>query len=119
MSRSQKWKPDRSEAAQEYRRLYATPQWKGLRLQQLNKEPLCRSCEAQGRVTAATVADHIKPHRGDPALFFDPDNLQSLCDEEPWRCHSSAKQSEESLGYSKAIGADGWPIDPSHPANRH
>lgn len=65
-------------------------------------------------MTAATVADHIRPHRGDPALFFDPTNLQSLCDEYPWRCHSSVKQSEERLGYSKAIGADGWPIDPNY-----
>ena len=55
----------------------------------LRGEPLCRMCAAQGLVTAATVADHITPHRGDPELFDGP--LQSLCDP----CHSSAKQREE------------------------
>jgi len=69
-------------------------------------------------VTPASVADHIKPHRGSLALFYDPANLQSLCDQSPFRCHSSAKQSEERLGYSKAVGIDGFPIDPTHPANK-
>jgi hypothetical protein len=35
--------------------------------QQLQKEPLCGFCERQGKVTAATVADHIAPRRGDEA----------------------------------------------------
>ena len=118
MSRSPRSRPERSQEAQAYRQLYNTPQWKALRLGQLTKAPLCAMCLTQGRVTAATVADHVKPHRGDPELFYNPDNLQSLCDEYPYRCHSSAKQSEERLGYSKAIGAGGWPIDPSHPANK-
>jgi 5-methylcytosine-specific restriction protein A len=108
----------RSSQAQEYRYLYRTPQWKALRAYQLVTNPLCAMCLPQGRVTLATVADHIKPHRGDRKLFFNPNNLQSLCDESPFRCHSSAKQSEERLGYSKAVGVDGFPIDPAHPANR-
>lgn len=62
----------------------------------------------------ATVADHITPHRGDHTLFFDYENTQSLCD----HCHSSAKQSEERIGYSKEIGIDGLPIDPKHPFYR-
>jgi 5-methylcytosine-specific restriction protein A len=73
-------------------------------------------CKAAGRVTPATVADHIEPHRGDPDRFWNG-KLQSLCDRRPWRCHSSVKQSEEALGYSEAIGEDGHPIDPRHPWN--
>lgn len=75
-------------------------------------------CAAVGRLTAATVADHVTPHRGDEALFFDPANLQSLCDAKPWRCHSQAKAREENAGFHAQADADGWPTDPRHPANR-
>nr|WP_155138256.1 HNH endonuclease signature motif containing protein [Roseibium sp. RKSG952] len=85
-----------------------------MRRQQLATEPLCTKCQSEGRVVAATVADHIKPHRGDEALFWDAGNLQSLCTHH----HNSWKQSLERRGYSLDIGSDGWPVDPAHPANR-
>ena len=107
----------RSSHAQEYRRLYNTARWSRLRTYQLAHQPLCQICQGAGRVTAATVVDHIAPHKGDRNLFFDAANLQSLCDETPWRCHSSVKQAEERLGFSRAVGRDGWPLDPRHPAN--
>lgn len=66
--------------------------WRRRREAQLRAEPLCRLCKADGRVTAATVADHLVPHRGDPALFDGP--LQSLCA----TCHSARKQREEANG---------------------
>jgi hypothetical protein len=34
--------------------------------------------------------------------------LQSLCT----HCHESRKQFEESHGFDRTIGIDGWPIDP-------
>lgn len=37
---------------------------------------MCLESEA---VTPAEVVDHITPHKGDESLFFDPNNLQSLC----------------------------------------
>ena len=49
---------------------------------------LCVFCAAKGLVTAATVVDHIKPHRGDDVLFWDETNWQSLCSS----CHSGDKQ---------------------------
>lgn len=52
-----------------------------------------------GYATEATVIDHIVPHKGDPELFFDPDNLQSLCKSH----HDSTKQREE-LG--QIVGCD-------------
>lgn len=48
----------------------------------LRCNPLCVSCEANGRTTAATEVDHIKPlHKGGTD---DPDNLQGLCRD----CHA-------------------------------
>lgn len=98
-----------------WRHLYNTKAWKALRREQLAKEPLCRYCEQQGKVAAANVADHIKPHKGDESLFFDADNLQSLCK----TCHDSAKQKAEKRGVTE-IGSDtsGSPLDPVHHWNR-
>ena len=53
--------------------------WQKARAVHLAGEPLCRRCLAQGLTTAATVVDHIRPHRGDMALFWDQGNWQSLC----------------------------------------
>lgn len=37
-------------------------------------------CHAEGRVTVATVVDHVVPHRSDTTLFWDEHgNWQSLC----------------------------------------
>jgi 5-methylcytosine-specific restriction protein A len=91
---------------------HGTERWKRKRLAQLRAEPLCRMCKAAGRITAATVADHVEPHRGDAEAFWTGE-LQSLCT----TCHSSHKQAEEVNGYSSAIGTDGWPVDLRHPAN--
>ena len=96
----------------QFAHLYSNPLWRNvLRPAQLAKEPTCRICRSKGRTTAATVADHVIPHRGEWSLFADPDNLQSLC--KP--CHDSEKQADERRGYSLACGVDGWPLDRKHP----
>jgi 5-methylcytosine-specific restriction endonuclease McrA len=89
--------------------LYKTARWRKLRAQQLIEEPLCRYCDQAGKVTPATVADHVIPHRGDEAKFWGGE-LQSLCA----ACHSSAKQREEITGKVIGCDADGWPLDPDH-----
>jgi 5-methylcytosine-specific restriction protein A len=87
-----------------YKRWYKTARWQKLRLLQLYREPLCRMCRP--RLTPATVADHEAPHRGDAVLFWDPDNLQSLCK----RCHDGDKQRIEKGGKPKPrISLSGWP----------
>jgi 5-methylcytosine-specific restriction protein A len=53
--------------------------WQRARLVQLQREPLCRECSKQGKLTAASVVDHIVPHRGDQVLFWEWENWQSLC----------------------------------------
>jgi len=105
----------RTPEAAEYRKLYATKQWKILREQALLRDAFkCQRCGCflkRGRShSQSAVVHHIKPHKGDPDLFFDLDNLQSVC----WADHSGVIQSEEVLGYSKEIGADGWPVDPNY-----
>lgn len=45
----------------------------------LRAHPLCVECAKNGKYTKATVVDHIKPHRGDPTLFWDRLNWQPLC----------------------------------------
>lgn len=60
--------------------MYSKSSWKRLRKAHLAFEPLCRICLAYyNREMTATVVDHIKPHRGNMAVFLDPHNLQSLC----------------------------------------
>jgi 5-methylcytosine-specific restriction enzyme A len=95
-------------------RWYGTSRWKRRRRQQLREHPLCAMCEAIGRITPASVADHATPHRGDPQLFwFGP--LVSLCATH----HSGTKQQQETRGYATDVGADGWPTDANHPSNRN
>lgn len=92
---------------------YKSALWLSRRAGQLRLEPLCRSCLERGVVTPAEIADHVIPHEGDWSSFA-LGRLQSLCG----RCHSGPKQAVEVRGYDKAVGDDGWPLDPRHPANR-
>lgn len=59
--------------------LYKSKRWRDARLRHLGREPLCRACAEVGVVTAATVVDHVIPHRGDLTLFWDASNYASLC----------------------------------------
>lgn len=54
--------------------------WEKARKGYLQHHPLCVHCLAEGIVTAATVVDHIDPHRGDMVKFWDStNNWQALC----------------------------------------
>lgn len=82
------------------RRMYDSARWRfGWQPQLLAEQPLCASCKADGRVTPATVADHIRPHRGDPELFWDWSNLQGLCE----ACHNR-KSRQEAASTPKGVG---------------
>ena len=102
----------RSAAAEAYRAWYRTARWRKLRQQQLRQEPLCRMCREAGRVTAATVCDHVEPHRGDEAKFWGGP-FQSLCAAH----HDGRKQREERRGYRVGSGVDGRPVDLGHSWN--
>lgn len=104
-------------AEQPWRAWYKTARWQLMRRTQLSAHPLCQcpACgEGKKRITPATVVDHVKPHRGNEALFWDPRNLES------WSkgCHDSLKQAQEKGGRMPGCDADGLPIDPRHPWSR-
>jgi len=65
--------------------------WRKARRAYLNANPLCVECKGEGRVEAATIVDHIIPHRGDYELMWDSEgNYQSLC-----TYHHQVKSNEE------------------------
>ncbi|PJF10786.1 HNH endonuclease signature motif containing protein [Pseudorhodobacter sp. MZDSW-24AT] len=61
-------------------------EWRKARAAFLALHPCCVSCFAP-----ATVVDHIIPHRGDDALFWNRQNWQALCA----NCHNGQKQRKE------------------------
>lgn len=75
-----------------WRAWYKTGRWKALRWQILLRDGFtCRMCGRLETDTSQLVGDHVIPHRGDAALFWDETNIWCLCA----RCHSSTKQAEE------------------------
>lgn len=85
-----------SRAAEPWRAWYSLARWKRLRKLVLIRDGFTCQCGC-GHIegdTSQLVADHIKPHRGDPVLFWDPANVQTL-----WKPHhDAAKQREERRG---------------------
>jgi 5-methylcytosine-specific restriction protein A len=95
----------RSPEAQRYRLWYKTARWQKLRRAHLKAHPLCQMCADMGRTTQAAIVDHVRPHRGDEGLFFDPTNLSSLCPPH----HDGTKQRLERGRMQVGLSADGWP----------
>nr|WP_082540005.1 HNH endonuclease signature motif containing protein [Bosea sp. Leaf344] len=60
-------------------------EWRKARIEYLATRP---NCAMPGCDATATTVDHIIPHRGDRALFWNCANWQPLCT----HCHNSAKQ---------------------------
>lgn len=94
--------------------------WDKARKFYLIKHPLCVCCEANGVAHAATVVDHVEPHKGDMVKFWNSAMWQGLCD---W-CDKSIKRPLENrwlrdggsihvLHLNRRIS--GW----VHPALRH
>jgi 5-methylcytosine-specific restriction endonuclease McrA len=76
----------------EWRKWYNLARWKRLRWQTLVRDLFtCQMCNRIEGDTSLLVCDHKEPHRGDPDLFWDPENLQCLC--KP--CHDKDKQRAE------------------------
>ena len=82
------WRSDKSAAKRGYGH-----KWRVYRLSFLKANPLCVYCAKTGRVTIATVVDHIVPHRGDMTLFWQASNHQALCK----ACHDSVKRQQKRL----------------------
>lgn len=76
-----------------YRAWYKTPEWRRLRTATFIRDGFtCQMCGHVEGDTSKLTADHRRPHRGDRALFFDPENLQTLCTSP---CHAKHKQRME------------------------
>lgn len=104
---------------------YSDPRWPPLRHRILARDLYtCQWPQGQGicgvilrpgrKHPRSAVVDHIIKAKDRPDLAFEPDNLRSLCKTH----HDAARQSEERLGYSKEVGADGFPVCSNHPFNR-
>lgn len=64
--------------------MYRTYRWRKASRDYRRSHPVCELCRDEGRVSLAQCVDHIEPHYGDPAKFWDVNNWQSAC--KP--CHS-------------------------------
>lgn len=74
--------------------------WRRARLDYLRRHPLCecKDCKAgELRHTPAVLVDHIVPHRGDMALFWDQGNWQAMSK----ACHDR-KTAAEDGGFGNA-----------------
>jgi 5-methylcytosine-specific restriction protein A len=78
-------------AKREFKHLYNSREWREGRIEHLREHPCCKRCDVEGLVTEATIVDHKIPHQGNPELFFDRDNWESMCKPH----HDSVKQREE------------------------
>jgi 5-methylcytosine-specific restriction enzyme A len=96
-----------------WRSWYNDARWRARRKLQLQKQPLCEDCLAEGKTTPATIVDHVEPHQGNLTKFL-TGPLRSLC-----KRHHDAKWADDKRGYSTAVGLDGLPTDPRHPCYRH
>lgn len=73
--------------------------WRRARAVYLREHPLCVRCEREGRITPATVVDHIVPHKGDMELFWDRENWQPLCAR-----HHNIKTAREDSNFTRRAG---------------
>lgn len=94
VTRSASWRNDKTSSTA---RGYGYD-WQQARAEHLAANPLCVICQRKGRVRQATHVDHIKPHNGDPVIFWDRTNWQSLCA----HCHNAIKQRMERAIYAGA-----------------
>jgi 5-methylcytosine-specific restriction enzyme A len=79
--------------------------WRQAREAYLREHPLCAKCRENGRLEPATVGDHVKPHKGDPNLFWNRENWQPLCK----RCHDAKTATHDGrwgqANHTRAVGS--------------
>lgn len=84
------------DASVHWRKWYKTQRWRNLRIEILTRDAW--TCQKTGVICLGTypadnsaVVDHIRPHHGDEALFWDPTKLQTVSK----AYHDRTKQAEE------------------------
>lgn len=99
---------------------YNTAAWARLRTAHLALEPLCRACQAEGRLTTANTVDHVVAISEGGAPFPGHDGLASYCAP----CHSAKTARGAEAGAIRSskprrgCNPDGSPLDPAHPWHR-
>lgn len=95
---------DNAVTGDQWRKWYGTARWQALRLQAIVRD--LQTCQKTGILLYgkhpapdSPVVDHIIPHRGNPDLFWDLDNLQTVA--KSW--HDSIKQAIEKADQVAAI----------------
>lgn len=83
--------------------LYDLRRWRRRSQLQRKRQPLCERCEAEGRLTIATLAHHVVPHNRN-MYDFHCGALQSLCHNCHLIVHGRAPKNDT------FIGLDGWPV---------
>jgi len=68
--------------------VYNNNAWRKLRDEIIERDNY--TCQLCGSTEGPMIADHIKPHRGDNDLFWDKDNLITLCK----NCHDYKTRQE-------------------------
>jgi 5-methylcytosine-specific restriction protein A len=92
--------------------------WQRIQAEQLEREPSCRLCRAEGKQVQAVEVDHILA-LADGGSFADPANLQSLCRPCHWQKTENenarrTKRKPRRIVRVKGCDLDGRPLDPGH-----
>ena len=111
----------RRSATQPWRKWYHTARWRELRRRVLDRAAwTCQQTgvplRGRGHAPDTAVVDHVRPHRGDPALFWDEANLQAR------KRGTTAKSNARSELPSRRRGAGADPYNRTAPetgANNH
>jgi len=71
------------------------------------RNPYCIGCRAAGRTELTALTDHVVPHKGDRALFWNAEGWQPSC---RWH-HDVVKQALEHMYEAGLIGAESLRLD--------
>jgi 5-methylcytosine-specific restriction protein A len=73
-----------SPALEPWRKWYNLARWAALRQRVFLRDLYTCQCGCETVIAdpAERIADHVEPHRGDPDMFWDEDNVQTL-----WKPH--------------------------------
>jgi 5-methylcytosine-specific restriction enzyme A len=93
-------------------RLYSSNRWRKFSRLFLDINPVCVRCQREGQTQISEITHHLVEYRpGDSDLRFWEGPFEAVCRNHHLQAHGRAAMRP----YSTAIGADGFPIDESHP----